>query len=117
MINEQRTSNGLQALKIDKEVQNVARIKAKDMVQNNYFSHNSPTYGTPFNMLNSFKVSYKSAGENLAGNSSNSGAVDAWMNSSGHRANILNSSYNYTGIGVVNGSQYGKIYVQMFIGK
>ena len=117
LVNQQRTSNGLAALKIDSEVQNVARIKAKDMVQNNYFSHNSPTYGTPFNMLNSFKVSYKSAGENIAGNSSNQAAVTAWMNSSGHRANILNSSYNYTGIGVVTGSKYGKIYVQMFIGK
>ena len=117
LINEQRTKNGLLALKIDSEVQNVARIKAKDMVNNNYFSHTSPTYGSPFDMLNSFKVSYKTAGENIAGNSSNSAAVTAWMNSSGHKANILNSSFNYTGIGVVNGSKYGKIYVQMFIGK
>ena len=117
LINEQRTKNGLSALKIDSEVQNVARIKAQDMVDNNYFSHTSPTYGSPFDMLNSFKVSYKTAGENIAGNSSNSAAVTAWMNSSGHKANILNSSFNYTGIGVVNGSKYGKIYVQMFIGK
>lgn len=117
LINNQRTKNGLSALKIDPEVQNVARIKAQDMVNNNYFDHNSPTYGTPFNMLNSFKISYKTAGENIAGNSSNSAAVTAWMNSSGHKANILNSSFNYTGIGVVNGSKYGKIYVQMFIGK
>ncbi len=117
LINEQRTKNGLSALKIDSEVQNVARIKAKDMVNNNYFSHTSPTYGSPFEMLNSFKVSYKTAGENIAGNSSNSAAVTAWMNSSGHKANILNGSFNYTGIGVVNGSKYGKIYVQMFIGK
>lgn len=117
LINKQRTDNGLSPLKIDNEVQNVARIKAKDMVSNNYFSHNSPTYGSPFDMLKSFKVSYTTAGENIAGNSSNSAAVTAWMNSSGHRANILNSSFNYTGIGVVNGSQYGKIYVQMFIGK
>ena len=117
LINEQRTKNGLSALKINSEVQNVARIKAKDMVNNNYFSHTSPTYGSPFDMLNSFKVSYKTAGENIAGNSSNSAAVTAWMNSSGHKANILNSSFNYTGIGVVNGSKYGKIYVQMFIGK
>ncbi len=117
LINEQRTKNGLSALKIDSEVQNVARIKAKDMVNNNYFSHTSPTYGSPFDMLNSFKVSYKTAGENIARNSSNSAAVTAWMNSSGHKANILNSSFNYTGIGVVNGSKYGKIYVQMFIGK
>ena len=117
LINEQRTKNGLSALKIDSEVQNVARIKAKDMVNNNYFSHTSPTYGSPFDMLNSFKVSYKTAGENIAGNSSNSAAVTAWMNSSGHKANILNSSFNYTGVGVVNGSKYGKIYVQLFIGK
>ena len=107
----------ISALKINSEVQNVARIKAKDMVDNNYFSHTSPTYGSPFNMLQSFKISYKTAGENIAGNSTNSGAVNAWMNSEGHRANILNSSYNYTGIGVVSSSKYGKIFVQMFIGK
>lgn len=117
LINKQRTNNGLTALKMNSEALNVARIKAKDMVNNNYFSHNSPTYGSPFEMLNSFKVSYKTAGENIAGNSSNSAAVNAWMNSSGHKANILNSSFNYTGIGVVNGSKYGKIYVQIFLGK
>ena len=117
LINKQRINNGLTALKVDNEVQRVARIKAEDMVQNNYFAHESPTYGTPFNMLNSFKISYKSAGENIAANSSNSGAVNAWMNSSGHKANILSSKYNYTGIGVVSSPKYGKIYVQMFIGK
>lgn len=117
LINKQRTNNGLQALKIDTEVQRVARIKAQDMVDNNYFAHESPTYGTPFNMLKNFKISYKTAGENIAANSSNSGAVTAWMNSSGHKANILNSNFNYTGIGVVSSSKYGKIFVQMFIGR
>ena len=117
LINKQRTQNGLSALKLDTETLRVARIKAQDMVDNNYFSHNSPTYGTPFQMLNSFKISYKTAGENIAGNSSNSAAVTAWMNSSGHKANILNSSFNYTGIGVVKSSKYGKVYVQMFLGK
>lgn len=117
LINKQRTANGLSALKVDAEVQRVAKIKAQDMVNNSYFSHTSPTYGSPFEMLQSFKVSYKTAGENIAGNSSNSGAVNAWMNSSGHKANILNSSFNYTGIGVVNSPKYGKVYVQMFIGK
>ena len=107
LINQQRINNGLLALKVDDEVQRVARIKAQDMVDNNYFSHTSPTYGSPFDMLKSFKIS----------NSSNSGAVSAWMNSSGHKANILNSSFNYTGIGVVSSPKYGKIYVQMFIGK
>lgn len=117
LINKQRTNNGLPALQNDSEVQRIARIKAQDMVNNNYFSHNSPTYGSPFDMMKSFKVSYKTAGENIAANSSNSSAVTAWMNSSGHKANILNSSFNYTGIGVVSSPRYGKMYVQMFIGK
>lgn len=117
LINNQRGENGLKPLEIDYEVQRVAKIKAQDMVDNNYFAHESPVYGTPFNMLNSFKISYKTAGENIAGNSTNSGAVTAWMNSQGHRANILNQSFTYTGIGVVSSKKYGKIYVQMFIGK
>lgn len=117
LINKQRTNNGLAALKNASEVQRVARIKAQDMVDNNYFSHTSPTYGSPFDMLKSFKISYKTAGENIAGNSSNSSAVTAWMNSSGHKANILNSNFNYTGIGVVSSPKYGKMYVQLFIGK
>ena len=117
LINKQRTNNGLAALKNDSEVQRVARIKAQDMVDNNYFSHTSPTYGSPFDMLKSFKISYKTAGENIAGNSSNSSAVTAWMNSSGHKANTLNSNFNYTGIGVVSSPKYGKMYVQLFIGK
>ena len=117
LINQQRIKNGLSALKVDSELQRVARIKAQDMVDRNYFDHNSPTYGTPFNMMKNFGISYKTAGENIAGNSSNSAAVTAWMNSSGHRANILNSSYNYTGLAVVSSPRYGKIYVQMFIGK
>ena len=117
LINQKRVSNGLTSLKIDDEVQNIARIKAQDMVDNNYFSHTSPTYGSPFDMMKSFKISYNTAGENIAGNSTNTGAVEAWMNSSGHRANILNNSYNHTGIGIVKSDKYGKIYVQMFIGK
>ena len=72
LINKQRANNGLSALKIDAGALNVARVKAQDMVNNNYFAHESPTYGSPFDMLKSFKVSYKSAGENIAGNSSNS---------------------------------------------
>ena len=117
LINMQRIQNGLSPLRENSELQRVARIKAQDMVNNNYFSHTSPTYGSPFDMMKNFKISYNTAGENIAGNSSNSEAVTAWMNSSGHRANILNSSFNQTGIGVVKGSKYGKIYVQMFIGK
>ena len=86
-------------------------------MDNNYFSHNSPTYGSPFDMLKSFGISYNSAGENIAGHSTAEKAFEAWMNSPGHKANILNSSYNYTGIGVVTSSKYGKIFTQMFVGR
>ena len=117
LINNQRSQYGLKPLEIDYELQRVAKIKAQDRVDNNYFAHESPVYGTPFNMIKNFGISYKTAGENIAGNYTNNGAVTAWMNSQGHRANILNGSFTYTGIGVVNSSKYGKIYVQMFIGK
>ena len=117
LVNKQRTDNGLKALKVDSNLQKVAKEKANDMVKNNYFAHNSPTYGSPFDMMKKFGISYKSSGENLAGNSTGKRAVDAWMNSEGHRANILNSSFNYTGVAVVESSKYGRIYVQMFIGR
>lgn len=117
LVNEARKSAGLSELKLDKELLRVARIKSKDMVDNNYFSHTSPTYGTPFQMIKNFGISYRSAGENIAGNSTAKKAFDAWMNSSGHKANILGSSFSYTGIGVVDSPVYGKILTQMFIGK
>ena len=117
LINKQRVANGLPELKFDAELQRVARIKAQDLVDNNYFSHNSPTYGSPFDMMKSFGISYKAAGENIAGNSTLEGAVTAWMNSEGHKANILSNAYNYTGVGVVESPRYGKVMVQMFMGK
>lgn len=117
LINAERVKNGLSELKFDAELQKVARIKAQDLVDNNYFSHNSPTYGSPFEMMKSFGITYKAAGENIAGNSTLQGAVTAWMNSEGHKANILSNAYNYTGVGVVTSPKYGKVMVQMFIGK
>lgn len=117
LINKERAKAGLEPLKIDMELQKVARLKAKDMVEKNYFSHQSPTYGSPFDMMRQFNVSFRTAGENIAGNRTVEGAVQAWMNSEGHRKNILNANFNYTGIGVVESPQYGKMFVQMFIGK
>ena len=117
LVNEARRNAGLTELKLDKELLRVARIKSKDMVDNNYFSHTSPTYGTPFQMIKNFGISYKSVGENIAGNSTAKKAFDAWMSSSGHKANILGNSFTSTGIGVVDSPVYGKILTQMFIGK
>lgn len=117
LINETRKENGLAQLKIDEELQNIARVKARDIVDNNYFSHNSSIYGTPFDMIKKFGINYKIAGENIAGSPSNEAAVDSWMDSKGHKTNILNDGFSYTGIGVVKSAKYGKIYVQMFIDK
>lgn len=84
------------------------------MISNNYFSHTSPTYGSPFDMMKQFGVSYRTAGENLAGAGSVEAAHKNLMNSSGHRANILNGNYRAAGIGIVAGGPDGKMFVQLF---
>jgi len=117
LVNKARTSAGVGALKFDMDLMKTARLKAKDMVDKNYFDHQSPTYGSPFDMMRQFGISFKTAGENIAGNQSVQAAFDAWMNSPGHKANILNGSYNYTGIGIAASPTYGKVLVQQFIGK
>jgi len=117
LVNKARADAGLEPLKFDMELMKVARLKAKDMVDKNYFSHQSPTYGSPFDMMRQFDVEFKTAGENIAGNRTVEGAFQAWMNSEGHRKNILNGKFNYTGIGIVESKSYGLILVQQFIGK
>lgn len=117
LINDERKKNNLTPLIIDDNLQNVARLKAKDLVENNYFSHTSPTYGSPFEMLKNHNITYKIASENIAGNPSLSGALDSWISSESHKNNILNNDYNYTGIAVVDSIAYGKIIVELFIGK
>lgn len=117
LVNKARSDAGIEPLQFDAELMKVARLKAQDMVDNNYFSHQSPTYGSPFDMMRQFGVSFKAAGENIAGNRTVEGAFKAWMNSEGHKKNILNSGFNYTGIGIVDSSKYGKMLVQQFIGK
>lgn len=117
LINKERANNNLSPLQADAELMKVARLKASDMTQNNYFSHYSPTYGSPFDMMRQFGVTFKSAAENIAGNSTVQGAVTSWMNSEGHRTNILNSNYDNTGIGMSKSTKYGYVFVQMFIRK
>lgn len=115
LVNDIRLQNGLNALSENWELSRVARIKSQDMKDNNYFSHTSPVYGTPFQMIKNFGISYRSAGENIAkGQQTPQAVVNAWMNSSGHRANILNPSYTQIGVGYVAG---GKYWTQMFISK
>jgi len=115
LVNEVRAQNGLKPLTHDWQLSRVARYKSQDMKDKNYFSHTSPTYGSPFDMMKSFGISYKSAAENIAkGQATAQAVVNAWMNSSGHRKNILSSSYTHIGVGYVANGNY---WTQMFIGK
>ncbi|MEI5922540.1 CAP domain-containing protein [Bacillus sp. TD10] len=115
LTNAERTKQGLPALKIDTELSKVARIKSEDMQKNNYFDHNSPTYGSPFDMMKKFGISYTSAGENIAqGQRTPEEVVQAWMNSAGHRANILNNGFTHIGVGYVESGNY---WTQQFITK
>lgn len=115
LVNEIRAENGLPALTYNWELSRVARYKSQDMKDNRYFSHTSPVYGSPFEMMRSFGIAYRSAGENIArGYATPQAVVNGWMNSSGHRANILNASFTQIGVGYVAAGNY---WTQMFIGK
>lgn len=112
LVNKQRQANGLKPLSVDWELARVAQYKAKDMHDNKYFSHTSPIYGSPHKMIKDFGISYKSSGENIAqGQKTANEVMNSWMNSSGHKANIL-GSYSHIGVGYVAD---GKYWVQMFI--
>lgn len=116
LVNKERTSRGVQALRPNLELTEVARVKARDMIEKGYFSHTSPTYGSPFDMMRQFGIRFGWAGENLAGAPTVSMAHKNLMNSPGHRRNILNEHFDEVGIGIINGGPYGKVFVQMFIG-
>ncbi|WP_276356864.1 CAP domain-containing protein [Cohnella caldifontis] len=112
LVNQERANAGLKPLAVNSQLANMALAKAKDMKNNNYFDHNSPTYGSPFDMMKSFGISYRYAGENIAmGQRTPQEVMTAWMNSSGHRANILNANYTSIGVAYYNGE-----WVQEFIG-
>jgi len=116
MINSERTARGLNPLEIDQRLINTARIKSQDMVKNNYFSHDSPTYGTPFALMKSQGIKYAWAGENLAGAPTLEIAFRNLMNSEGHRKNILHPNFSKVGVGIAEGSKYQMVFTQHFIG-
>jgi len=115
LTNDERTSRGLSPLEADTQLNEVATVKSEDMRDNNYFSHDSPTYGSPFDMMNHYGVEYRGAGENIAaGQRSPEEVVNGWMNSQGHRENILNADYTHIGVGYAEGGSYGSYWTQMF---
>lgn len=116
LVNVERSKNGLAPLKANAELSKVAATKAQDMIDKNYFDHNSPTYGSPFDMMTKFGIKYTTAGENIAyGQKTPAEVMNGWMNSSGHRANILNSNFTEIGVGVAKDKNGTPYWVQMFI--
>lgn len=116
LVNMERRNHGLSELEVHPGLVKLARLKSQDMITNNYFSHQSPTYGSPFDMIRSAGISYRFAGENLAGAPTVERAHTNLMNSPGHRANILNRNFTHIGIGIIDGGRFGKMFTQMFIG-
>jgi uncharacterized YkwD family protein len=117
LCNIERAKNGVAPLTLDAEISNVATIKSQDMINKNYFDHTSPTYGSPFDMMKQFGLSYRTAGENIAmGQKTPEEVVTAWMNSEGHRRNILDSNFTKIGVGVAKNSKNQIYWTQMFIG-
>ena len=114
LVNAERAQYSLPALTLNSDLSAYARVKSDDLRAGGYFSHESPTYGSPFAMMQSFGVSYTYAGENIAmGYDSPAAVVSAWMNSPSHRANILSASFTQTGVGYAANGGY---WTQWFIG-
>lgn len=104
LVNQERAAYGLSPLTLSADLSDGARLKSQDMRDNRYFDHNSPTYGTPFEMMRSLGITYRAAAENIAmGYRTAEAVVDGWMNSPGHRANILSDKYTEIGVGHVDG--------------
>lgn len=117
LVNSERAAQGLMALQKDSRLAALAQQKAEDMAKSQYFSHTSPTYGSAFDMLKAAGYSYKTAGENIAmGQKSAASVMDGWMHSSGHRANILHTSYEKIGVGYAVSADGMPYWVQIFAG-
>jgi uncharacterized YkwD family protein/spore coat assembly protein SafA len=116
LVNVERSKRGLPALKANWEVSRIARYKSQDMINKNYFSHTSPTYGSPFKMMETFGIRFSAAGENIAyGQRTPAAVMTAWMNSPGHRSNILSTSFTQIGVGLAKSSNGTLYWTQMFI--
>lgn len=117
LVNQERTKNNLSQLELDEDLREVARLKSKDLARDVYFAHQSPVYGSPFEMMQTYGIEFTQAGENLAGHQSVEAAHEGLMNSKGHRENILKPDFTHIGIGVKKSEKFKYVFTQMFITK
>ncbi len=116
LVNAERAKAGLPALKHNWQLSRVARYKSADMANKGYFSHNSPTYGTPFQMMENFGLRFSAAGENIAyGQRTPAEVMRDWMNSPGHRNNIMSRSFTEIGVGLAKNKNGVCYWTQQFM--
>lgn len=116
LVNAERVKNGLQTLKYNWQAARTARIKSQDMITNKYFNHTSPIYGSPFKMLESYGLKFSAAAENIAkGQRTAQEVMNSWMNSPGHRANILGKSFTELGVGAAKDAGGTLTWTQLFL--
>jgi len=115
LINKERVAAGVNPVKLDLRLASVGRAKANDLKANNYFDHTSPTYGSPWTMMQQVGLTVGWAGENISGNKTVEGSMASLMQSPGHKANILDPRFTHVGVGIAYGSAYGNLYVQEFL--
>lgn len=116
LVNTERAKNGLKPLAPLAELTNLARLKSQDMIENNYFAHISPTYGSFGQMVYQAGIPFYSVGENIAKGRNALHAFYLFMGSPGHKANMLNPNFTHLGIGILQ-DQYGVAVTQLFIMK
>lgn len=118
LVNAERAKAGLRPLMADLQLTKVARLKSQDMRDQDYFDHISPIYGSPFEMMDQYGISYRLAGENIAaGQRTPAETMDGWMNSPGHKTNILKPEFTHIGVGYITGGEYKTYWTQMFVGR
>lgn len=116
LVNVQRANAGLQSLTLNWQLSRCARYKSADMANKGYFDHNSPTYGSPFTMMQNFGLRFSAAGENIAyGQRTPAEVMNDWMNSPGHRSNIMNPTYTQIGVGLAKNSSGVCYWTQQFM--
>jgi len=117
LVNREREERGLSSLKVDQELTRLARKKSQCLIDNNYFAHESPTYGSPADMIRNAGISFRLASENLGRGGNIEGIFHSFMGSTGHKNNIVNERYNYTGIGIIYEPGRGYLVTQLFVEK
>lgn len=115
LVNKERADRGVSPLVKNNNLTMLARLKSQDMIANDYFDHHSPTYGDVGEMMKTYGISYHLWGENIAEGQVNAQEVmKDWMNSPGHRENILKEGYQEIGVGIAQDSYGSLIWTQIF---